>query len=372
MKILYYIHSLVVGGAETIVVNYLVELKKRGHEVVLVVNDETDSFLAKRLRDKNIRVISLRPAFTNVIIGKCFHGIWRYSNYYQKRWEQIFAEEEPDIFHIHTTTDFIRKIKFPPARTVYTFHGDVPRYMKLYGKENYDKIYEFAQKGMCFFSLSSQMSQDIHNYFQTDRIAYIPNGINIQEIRHNRYDRKMLKAELGLPENAFILGHVGRFHPIKNQVRVVEIFNELLKKRPDSYLIFVGDGQEDYLREVKQTVHNLELTDRVLFLGVRKDATQLMSTLDALVLPSMAESFSLVLLEAQIQEVRAVASGVVPEEVICNDNCFRLDLAETNEKWAEYLLGEFVEEKSRSIESFSMDKIIDKMIHCYENCCRDN
>lgn len=366
MKILYYIHTLGIGGAETIVVNYLLALKERGYEVVLVVNDEKDSFLAKRLTEENIRIIPLRPAFKHSIVGKCQRGIWQHSNYYQKRWNQILEKEAPDLFHIHTATNFIRKVNFPAGRMVYTFHGDVSRYMKLHGKKNFENIKELARKGMSFFSLSSKMSEDIRDYFESDRIEYIPNGVNIPEIRQKRYEKDAFLAELGLPGDAFLLGHVGRFHPVKNQIRVTQIFSELLRKQTNAYLVFVGDGHEDYLQKVKETVDDLELKDRVFFLGTRDDAVQIMSVLDALVLPSVAESFSLVLVEAQAQGIRAVASSVVPEEVICNDNCFRLDLKESNEKWADYLLGDFTESKERSIECFSMDRVIDRMIQCYQ------
>ena len=371
MKILYYIHTLGIGGAEAIVVNYLMALKERGHEVALIVNDEKDSFLANRLAEKDIRIIPLRFATKKGIAGKCRRGIWRFTGYYQKRWKQILEEEAPDVFHIHTATNFIRKINFPPGRMVYTFHGDVSRYMKLHGKKNFENIKGLAGKGMSFFSLSSKMSEDIRNYFGSDKIEYIPNGVNIPEIRQKRYEKKAFLRELGLNGDAFLLGHVGRFHPVKNQIRVVRVFNELLRKRTDAYLVFIGDGHEDYLQKVKETVADLELKDRVFFLGMRDDAVQIMSALDALVLPSVAESFSLVLVEAQVQGIRAVASSVVPEEVICNDNCFRLDLKESNEKWADYLLGDFAEAKARSIECFSMDRVIDKMIRCYEKLLHD-
>lgn len=371
MKILYYIHNLGVGGAEMVVTNYLIALKERGHIVSLVVNDEKASFLTQRLTDQNIRIISLRSGFSkNILIGKFQRGILKYSHYYRKKWKRIFEEEDPDVFHIHTSTHFLKQINFPSDRMVYTFHGDVPRYIELHGKKNYKIIQEFAQNGMTFYSLSSEMSQDIRAYFNTNKIEYIPNGVNILEIRRKKYSREAFLNEWGIPMDAYVLGQVGRFHPVKNQMRTIAIFNELLKQKGNSYLIFVGDGHADYLQNVKQRVDELELKDRVLFLGVRRDATQVMSVLDALVLPSVAESFSLVLVEAQAHGIRIVASDTVPEEVVCNANCFRLALHETDEKWVRYLLGDFVEEKNKSIENFSMGKVIDRMVQCYEKIIR--
>ena len=56
MKILFYIHSLVIGGAETIVVNEMTSLKKRGINVVLVVNKTEDTFLEEKVLNENIKI----------------------------------------------------------------------------------------------------------------------------------------------------------------------------------------------------------------------------------------------------------------------------------------------------------------------------
>lgn len=365
MKILYYIHNLGIGGAETIVTNYLLALKACGHETALIVNDEIDSFLADRLSAQEIRVIPLRPGCRESIWGKLRRGVWRYTNYYSKRWEQIFQEEAPDVFHIHTAVNLLPAVSFSPNRIVYTFHGDVSRSIELHGQTNFQRIYELAQAGMSFFSLSRGMSEDLKQYFKTDKIVYIPNGVDLSRIRRLKYKKNEFLKEIGLPSDAFLLGQVGRFHPVKNQVRAVEIFAELVKKEPKAYFLFIGDGHEDYQKLVKDKVGALKLQNRVLFLGMRSDAVKIMSVLDALVLPSVSESFSLVLVEAQAQGLRAAASKAVPEDVICSNNCFRLDLQESNQAWADCLLGNYVVEKDRSIEMFSIERVVERMAQCY-------
>lgn len=366
MKILYYIHNLGIGGAETIVTDYLSALKACGHEVALVVNDEVDSFLTQKLTSQNIRIIPLRSGRRESLIGKLKRGVWRYTNYYTRRWNRIIREESPDVLHIHTAMNLLPAVSFPPERMVYTFHGDVPRSIEMHGEANFQKIYELAQEGMNFFSLSREMSKDISKYFKTDRIEYVPNGVDLSKIRQQKYERDAFLKEISLPADAFVLGHVGRFHPVKNQVRAVEVFDELLKKKPNAYLLFIGDGHADYQKLVKAKMDFLKLQDRVLFLGMRKDAVRIMSVLDALILPSVSESFSLVLVEAQAQGVRSAASKAVPEDVVCSNNCFRLGLEESNEVWADCLLGTFVEEKGRNIEEFSMNNVVEKMVQCYE------
>lgn len=370
MKTLYYIHTLGIGGAETIVVNYLLALQEYGYEVALVVNDNKDSFLTQRLLDKKIRIHALRPDSAKGVIGKCKRGIWKYTNYYQKRWQQIFDEEKPDVLHIHTATNFMKRINFLPKKMIYTFHGDVLRYIKMHGKKNNQIIKQFAHEGMTFFSLREEMTKDIQKYFGTDRIEYIPNGVNIEGIQKEKYDRERFCSEIGVSQEAFLIGHIGRIHPVKNQLRTIEIFAEIVRKCPAAKLLFVGEGHGDYFDKVIKQIENYDLKEKVLLLGMRRDVAAIMSTIDVLILPSITECLPLVMIEAQAQGVRAVASDVVPREVICNNNCFRLSLAESNEVWADYLLGDFTEDTGRDIANFSMDKVIDDMTRCYEEIAR--
>ena len=125
-------------------------------------------------------------------------------------------------------------------------------------------------------------------------------------------ETKLLK-ELNLSMDTFILGHVGRFYKVKNHEKIISIFKCVLQKNPHSVLLLIGDGSTLERKRVHELVKEYSLQNKVKFLGVRKDATALMSCFDAFVLPSVQESFSLVLIEAQAHGVRCVASDTVPD-----------------------------------------------------------
>jgi glycosyltransferase involved in cell wall biosynthesis len=122
-----------------------------------------------------------------------------------------------------------------------------------------------------------------------------------------------VRAELGLPLDAFVVGHVGRFDAQKNQVALVEALPALLVQEPSARLLFVGaDGPGSAADE---RAHALGVADRVVYAGVRSDVARLMlGAMDVFALPSRYEGLGLVALEAQAAGLPCVLSDAVPDE----------------------------------------------------------
>ena len=119
-------------------------------------------------------------------------------------------------------------------------------------------------------------------------------------------------------------------------------------------------------------IKELGLTDAVHFLGIRSDATAIMSALDCFVLPSHTEGFSLVLGEVQVHGIRCVASSAVPDEIVIRNNCFRLDVEANDDVWADYVLGDFVRETDGDIGMIDINTVIDQHIEIYRQMIDDN
>lgn len=366
MKILYNIHSLEIGGAETVVVNFLIALKKMGHDVVLVLDERKEGFLQDKVDQCGIPTRALRPQNSYSFWGKMKRWIVMKTTDYHKCWTRILEEEMPDIVHLHSNA---WAIPFPAERTVFTFHSDVERNLSIMGDAHRAKLMALAEKGIAFFCLSDPAQADVRRIFHTDRTVRLPNGVDLAEIRSRTYDRTEFLRQLGIPEDAFVLGHVGRFHPVKNHSKIIEVFAEVARRR-NACLILVGTGEAEYVASVKQQVQERGLEDRVVFLGLRSDSTEIMSTFDALVLPSLSESFSLTLVEAQALGVRCVSSDAVPQEVVCNDNCFALKLNDSAQTWADYVLGDFLEPKAAELEQFDMKNVVNMLVEQYASLSR--
>lgn len=148
-------------------------------------------------------------------------------------------------------------------------------------------------------------------------------------------DRASVRSRLGITEDAFVIGHVGRFAPEKNHALLVDVFARFHRQRPESRLLLVGDGQ---LRpKIERTVATLGLSDAVLFTGVREDIPDLMlGAMDCFVLPSEYEGVPLVLLEAQAAGLPCAISMNVSDEAMVSSKVDRLSIGDESQ-WVKWL-----------------------------------
>lgn len=126
-----------------------------------------------------------------------------------------------------------------------------------------------------------------------------------------------LRGRLGIPDDAPLVGEVGRLCDVKGQRELIEA----LAKVPSAHAVFVGVDLErggEYQRELERTAERLGVRDRVVFAGRIEDAGRLLADLDVLALPSWTEGLPLVVLEAMARKRAVVATpvGGTPEVVV--------------------------------------------------------
>jgi len=146
------------------------------------------------------------------------------------------------------------------------------------------------------------------------RLAVVRNGIAIDTYEFGRRSRT-LRAESGLPEDAPVVGHIGRLSPEKGQARLLRTFPRVLEAVPRARLFIVGDGPE--MRALQELARSLGLEEATRFLGYREDVREVFANLDLLVLSSDTEGLPNVVLEAMAMGVPVVATAVggTPEVV---------------------------------------------------------
>lgn len=355
MKIMYFIHSLVVGGAETIVTNYLIRLKNMGNEVVLLQMFDKHTFLNERLKQAGVRTVTVCQSDDKKLKTKIDSAL--------NLRKQIQAER-PDVIHVHTGLEKFRFVRYPADKMVFTLHSSWERSLKQ-GENHRKMLFKLIQKGMSVIVLNEKAQNDILTQFPKARVYKIPNGLDFGQIRNKRYDRAEFLRSIQVPESAFILGHVGRFHKVKNHEKIIEVFSKVLEKKPNAYLLLIGGGSSEEEQRVHALVKMYNVEERVRFLGERQDATAVMSILDCFVLPSYSEAFGLVVIEAEMFDIRSVVSDVVPDEICCNENCLKLSIEESAEKWAEYVVGTCLAEKKYSLEEFDLQNVMQKHLELY-------
>ena len=147
-------------------------------------------------------------------------------------------------------------------------------------------------------------------------------------------NRADVRAELRIPENALVVGHVGRFYEQKNHVFLIDVARELVGRRPQTHFLLVGDGP--LKARIENQVAQAGLQRHVTFAGVRADVPRLMlSAMDVFLFPSLYEGTPLVLMEAQAAGLPCVFSDVItPEADVVSSLVKRVSLSEPPASWA--------------------------------------
>ena len=171
--------------------------------------------------------------------------------------------------------------------------------------------------------------------FGTKDVHILPDAIDIERYAFNLLIRNQTKKALGL-DDAFVIGHVGRFSAVKNHSFLTDVFAQIKRQEPNSKLLLVGAGSE--MQAVQQKVKALGLGADVIFTGVRNDVANLMQAMDVFVFPSLYEGLGIVLIEAQAAGLPCVVSDTIPREAYLTDLITAEKLSSSVEKWAEKIL----------------------------------
>ena len=174
------------------------------------------------------------------------------------------------------------------------------------------------------------------NIYEKKHYTFIPNAVDAEKFRPDDTVRAQVRKQLGV-EEAYVIGHVGRFNYQKNHEFLIRIFKKVYEKNSKARLLLIGTGELE--ATVKQQVEELQLENVVQFLGVRHDIPNLMQAMDCFVLPSRFEGLPVVAVEAQAAGLPCVmAKDGITEQVQIIDSGKFLRLNQTEDEWAKEIL----------------------------------
>jgi glycosyltransferase involved in cell wall biosynthesis len=171
------------------------------------------------------------------------------------------------------------------------------------------------------------------NWWADSRFQILHHGLDLHPFQES-FDRREVRSELGIPSDAPVIGHVGRFDEQKNHRFLLEIACPLLKTRPDIHFLLIGDGP---LRpEIEARAREMGLSRKIHFVGVRTDVPRLMlAAMDLYLFPSLYEGLGLCVLEAQAAGLRCLVSDTVPKEAVrVPESVEFLPLTASEDYWA--------------------------------------
>ena len=126
-----------------------------------------------------------------------------------------------------------------------------------------------------------------------------------------------LRAELGIPESAFVIGSVGRLARVKGYGYLLRAFAELAGKRDDVWLLLVGEGRKRV--NLEQIAADLDIADRTVFAGHQDDIPAYLALFDVFAMASLMEADPVALKEAMACALPVVATNVGGPSVILEE-----------------------------------------------------
>lgn len=145
------------------------------------------------------------------------------------------------------------------------------------------------------------------------KTSILKNGINLDHFQYSPQTRREIREELHIPEKNIVFGHVGRFAHQKNHKFLIEVFAEYCKSDNNSILLLIGDGP--LREEIEKKAFDLEIRNKVKFLGVRSDIPRILQALDLFIFPSLHEGLPVSLIEAQCAGLPCFISDQISPEV---------------------------------------------------------
>lgn len=167
-------------------------------------------------------------------------------------------------------------------------------------------------------------------------VLVVNNAIDLDQFIFSQEKRDKKRAEFALEEHTFAVFHAGRMAYAKNPLFLIEIFSEIVKKFPDSVLLYAGTGIMEV--QVKELAQNLGVSQKVRFLGMRDDVPEIYQAADVFLLPSLFEGLPVVLVEAQAAGLQTFTSENVSRDAGLTDCLSFISLEKSAACWADAIL----------------------------------
>ncbi len=305
-KILYIIENVFFGGGERSFAQIINGLDKEKYEIYVVCMPR-GKFVEEIKNSANILHINLRNMFNLFNICKL---------------TKIMKENNIQIVHSQGgRADFFARLaarKAMISAVVSTVAMPVEGYdVSLFKKVLYVILDRFSERFVSKFIVVSEALRKrlikIHRV-PFEKIVKICNGVELDLDTGLRTSdiRNKLKLEFMIPEDAILIGVIGRLVWQKGLTYFIRAIKQILDDRrqlsADIRFIIVGEGNKR--KSLEHTAKKLGIEENVVFTGFRNDAERILKALDILVLPSVLEGQPIVLLEAMAMGKAIVATNI--------------------------------------------------------------
>ena len=305
IKIVHIIAALNVGGTEMMLYKLLPRMRKDRFENIVITLKEKGE-LSEDFESQNIRVYNVGG----------MGGILRISALIRSL--KILREINPDIIQGWLAHgNFVAQIAsiFLPYRLSTLWNI---RYTALPKPETKNSTLLIIK----LLSLLSSLPQKIifnsitgandhcRMGYRRDKSCIIPNGFDTKLFSPSVKNRRSVRLELNIPEEAILIGLIGRFDPLKDHRCFLKAGEKLLSNKREIFFLLTGRDVDWQNRQLKQFIEKLGISEKVFLLGERKDVPRITAAFDIAACSSVAEGFPNVIGEAMSCGIPCVVTDV--------------------------------------------------------------
>ncbi|MCS7052304.1 MAG: N-acetyl-alpha-D-glucosaminyl L-malate synthase BshA [Ignavibacterium sp.] len=350
------------GGSGAIATELGKELALRGHEIHFIsyavpfrLNKYVENIIYHEVESSNYPLFEF-SLYTLSLTSKM---------------AEVAEFENLDLLHVHyaiphAVSAYLAKEILKEKRDIKiitTLHGTD---ITLVGLEpNFLPLVNFSiEKSDAVTAVSRFLKEKtITQYEIKKEIEVIPNFVDTEIFKPNPNSK--YRGHIA-PNGEKVLIHTSNFRPVKRVTDVIKIFDKVNKEIP-SKLLLIGDGPDRF--ECEQLTRQLNIADKVKFLGKQEAIVDILNASDLFLLPSQSESFGLAALEAMACGLPVIASSVggLPELIKHNECGFISEIGDVD-RMAKYAIELLTNDKKyelfsknarkKAIEKFDKSKII--------------
>jgi glycosyltransferase involved in cell wall biosynthesis len=343
------------GGIETLVMSIIKDLRKDNFEFEVYTNEPNDLSNKKKLEEMGI-CINLISENQKKINIRYMHNLYKQ-----------LKSKEYSVVHSHNlfasgVNLFVAKLAGVPVRIAHA-HNTKARAKRTFSRKFYESVMKILIKMFAtdLVAVSEEAAVFVFGKksLKDKRLQIIFNGIDLNKFNKGKYSSQDIYEELGLNKDDIHFVSVARFALQKNQKFLINVFSKVLQQLPNSHLTFVGDGE--LKADVEKYVNEKGISNKVTFLGTRKDIPNILSAMNYFILPSLWEGFGIVYVEAQAMGLHCFASDCIPKVADAGNISF-IPLENSPSQWANEILKEYNESKNKKLRNINMEQFDIKLM----------
>lgn len=291
MKVLHIITSLGSGGAERMLSKLVNGDRENSHIIVTLLKSKNHYNI------ENGKIINFQ--LDNNIMNKISLVF---------RLKTVVKSENPDIIQTWMKSNYygpIIKVFFPKKKIISNYRNG---YFKKHNKFM-PKVLNTLHKlfnGHIFVS-NSALKERMDQNLKFSNYIVIPNGFDIPNLTTKKIEN-----------NKFTIGHIGRYHPVKNQSNIVKAFDNFSQDK-DVQMIMAGRNLSSKNLRIKESRNR-----KITYLGEIDDIDSFYNQIDVLILASISEGFPNVIGEAMSRGINVIATDAGESFEIIGNTGYKL------------------------------------------------